>query len=59
MTFHPDGNYLLTGSYEAFLLYIHMTHPSGGEEGVLVIWQLATENKRFLPRIGMLYPIAK
>lgn len=36
MTFHPDGSFLL----------------SGGEEGVLVIWQLATNNKRFLPRIG-------
>ena len=25
---------------------------AGGEEGVLVIWQLASASKRFLPRIG-------
>eukprot|EP00055_Hartaetosiga_balthica_P006514 m.20519 g.20519 ORF g.20519 m.20519 type:complete len:940 (-) comp5257_c0_seq1:98-2917(-) len=31
-----DGEYLL----------------SGGEEGVLVLWQLATKSKRFLPRLG-------
>lgn len=25
---------------------------AGGEEGVLVVWQLATAHRRFLPRIG-------
>ncbi|KAI8835527.1 quinon protein alcohol dehydrogenase-like superfamily [Chytridium lagenaria] len=34
--FSPDGVYLL----------------SGGEEAVLVIWQLATQHKQFLPRLG-------
>ncbi|KAF9152489.1 WD repeat-containing protein 75, partial [Actinomortierella ambigua] len=36
LTFTSDGSYLL----------------SGGEESVLVIWQLATGFKQFLPRLG-------
>ena len=36
LTFSTDGTYLI----------------SGGEEGVLVIWQLATETKHFRPRLG-------
>ncbi|KAJ3213554.1 WD repeat-containing protein 75 [Dinochytrium kinnereticum] len=36
LRFTPDGVYLL----------------SGGEEAVLVIWQLATQHKQFLPRLG-------
>ncbi|KAF9953677.1 hypothetical protein BGZ65_004522, partial [Modicella reniformis] len=36
MCFTSDGNYLL----------------SGGEEAVLVIWQLQTGHKQFLPRLG-------
>lgn len=36
LAFNSDGSYLL----------------SGGEEAVLVIWQVETGNKRFLPRLG-------
>jgi NET1-associated nuclear protein 1 (U3 small nucleolar RNA-associated protein 17) len=36
MSFTKDGNYLL----------------SGGEEAVLVLWQIGTTNKTFLPRLG-------
>lgn len=36
LVFNSDGSYLV----------------SGGEEGVLVIWQTASGNKRFLPRLG-------
>lgn len=36
VAFTPDGAYLL----------------SGGQEGVLVVWQLATGTKTFLPRLG-------
>jgi NET1-associated nuclear protein 1 (U3 small nucleolar RNA-associated protein 17) len=36
LAFNSDGSYLL----------------SGGEEAVLVIWQVATGNQRFLPRLG-------
>ncbi|KAI8816204.1 WD40-repeat-containing domain protein [Fimicolochytrium jonesii] len=36
MVFTPDGEYLL----------------SGGNEAVLVIWQLNTRDKQFLPRLG-------
>ena len=36
MTFTNDGNYLL----------------SGGEEAVLVMWQIGTSSKTFLPRLG-------
>ena len=36
MAFTKDGNYLL----------------SGGEEAVLVMWQIGTSSKTFLPRLG-------
>ena len=36
VVFNSDGTYML----------------SGGEEAVLVIWQLETGTKRFLPRLG-------
>ena len=39
--FSSDGNYLY----------------SGGEEAVLVVWQISSGNKRFLPRLGA--PIAE
>jgi NET1-associated nuclear protein 1 (U3 small nucleolar RNA-associated protein 17) len=38
VVFNSDGTYMM----------------SGGEEAVLVIWQLETGNKRFLPRLGTL-----
>lgn len=34
-----------------FQLLIHFAN-SGGREGVLVVWQLDTGKKKFLPRIG-------
>lgn len=31
---------------------IHTCYCPGGKEGVLVVWQLETGKKKFLPRIG-------
>nr|KYP57483.1 WD repeat-containing protein 75 [Cajanus cajan] len=43
---HPSGVRLLSFSSDGAYLY------SGGKEGVLVLWQLDTGKKNFLPRIG-------
>ncbi|XP_061361499.1 uncharacterized protein LOC133305332 [Gastrolobium bilobum] len=43
---HSAGVRLLSFSSDGAYLY------SGGEEGVLVLWQFDTGNKKFLPRIG-------
>ncbi|XP_019442367.1 PREDICTED: WD repeat-containing protein 75-like [Lupinus angustifolius] len=43
---HSSGVKLLSFSSDGAYLY------SGGKEGVLVLWQLDTGNKKFLPRIG-------
>ena len=32
---------------------------SGGEEGVLVVWQVSTGHKRFLPRLGLIIIIMR
>ncbi|KAJ4833117.1 hypothetical protein Tsubulata_006219 [Turnera subulata] len=43
---HPAGVNVLYFSSDGAYLY------SGGKEGVLVVWQLDTGKKKFLPRIG-------
>ncbi|XP_034215526.1 uncharacterized protein LOC117627502 isoform X3 [Prunus dulcis] len=43
---HPAGISVLSFSSDGAYLY------SGGVEGVLVVWQLDTGKKKFLPRIG-------
>ncbi|KAI3985706.1 hypothetical protein MKX01_030620 [Papaver californicum] len=43
---HPSEVKVLSFSSDGAYLY------SGGKEGVLVVWQLDTGKKRFLPRIG-------
>ncbi|OIV99785.1 hypothetical protein TanjilG_26123 [Lupinus angustifolius] len=43
---HSSGVKLLSFSSDGAYLY------SGGQEGVLVLWQLDTGKKKFLPRIG-------
>ncbi|XP_028788837.1 WD repeat-containing protein 75-like [Neltuma alba] len=43
---HPAGVMFLSFSSDGAYLY------SGGKEGVLVVWQLDTGKKKFLPRIG-------
>lgn len=43
---HPSGVMFLSFSSDGAYLY------SGGKEGVLVVWQLDTGKKKFLPRIG-------
>ncbi|AES92286.2 putative transcription factor WD40-like family [Medicago truncatula] len=43
---HSDAVNLLSFSSDGVYLY------SGGKEGVLVLWQLDTGKKKFLPRIG-------
>ncbi|KAI4335407.1 hypothetical protein L6164_014052 [Bauhinia variegata] len=43
---HPSGVRILSFSSDGAYLY------SGGKEGVLVVWQLDTGKKKFLPRIG-------
>ncbi|WCJ37640.1 Transducin/WD40 repeat-like superfamily protein [Euphorbia peplus] len=43
---HPAKVNVLSFSSDGSYLY------SGGKEGVLVVWQLDTGNKKFLPRIG-------
>lgn len=43
---HPSEVIVLSFSSDGAYLY------SGGKEGVLVVWQLDTEKKKFLPRIG-------
>ncbi|XP_022135000.1 WD repeat-containing protein 75 [Momordica charantia] len=43
---HPAEVIVLSFSSDGAYLY------SGGKEGVLVVWQLDTEKKKYLPRIG-------
>ncbi|CAB4269057.1 unnamed protein product [Prunus armeniaca] len=43
---HPAGKVSLSFSSDGAYLY------SGGVEGVLVVWQLDTGKRKFLPRIG-------
>uniref|UniRef100_A0A9I9DF46 WD repeat-containing protein 75 second beta-propeller domain-containing protein n=1 Tax=Cucumis melo TaxID=3656 RepID=A0A9I9DF46_CUCME len=43
---HPTEVFALSFSSDGAYLY------SGGKEGVLVVWQLDTEKRKYLPRIG-------
>lgn len=43
---HPAEVIVLSFSFDGTYLY------SGGKEGVLVVWQLDTEKRKYLPRIG-------
>lgn len=46
------GSFICVSSIFPFFMTLKFCQHLGGKEGVLVVWQLDTGKKKFLPRIG-------